>query len=99
MKKIIQITLILFTIVYSDRANKNNLKQNEAISNWSYIGPINSDDHYKEILKLVLDEGLSNDSVFTYKENKYKIKDASTSAGWNAVHQLYQNLKNLASHN
>ena len=47
MKKIIQISLILFTVVYSERANKNRVGQNDALNHWSYIGPIKSEDNGK----------------------------------------------------
>ena len=93
MKKIIQISLILFTVVYSERANKNRVGQNDALNNWSYIGPIKSEDHYKQILNQVLENGLVSDSTYVLGENIYKIIDASASSGYNNVHQLYPNLE------
>ena len=67
MKKIIQISLILFTVVYSERANKNRVGQNDAINNWSYIGPIKSEDHHKQILNQVLENGLKSDSMLFWE--------------------------------
>ena len=93
MKKIIHIGLVLFTVVYSERANKNRVGQNDALNNWSYIGPIKSEDHYKQILNQVLENGIESDSTYVLGENIYKIIDASASSGYNNVHQLYPNLE------
>ena len=67
---------------------KREIGQNDAINNWSYIGPIKSEDHHKQILNQVLENGLKSDSTYVLGKNIYKIIDASASSGYNNVHHI-----------
>ena len=92
MKKNILIILILVTITFAERANTNRIGTEAAISNWSLVGPIDSENTHNKILDIILENGIGNDSVFIHDGKNYLIKDASTSGEFNFIGQLYSNL-------
>ena len=66
MKKNILIILILVTITFAERANTNRIGTEAAISNWSLVGPIDSENNHSKILDIILENGIGNDSVFIH---------------------------------
>ncbi|MBL51975.1 MAG: hypothetical protein CMG57_08475 [Candidatus Marinimicrobia bacterium] len=93
MKKNILIILILVAMTFAERANTNRIGTEAAISNWSLVGPIDSEDIHSEILNLILENGIGDDSVFIHDGKNYIIKDATTSGEFNFIGQLYNDLK------
>ena len=80
-------------MVNGQGANKNRIGKEAAIRNWSYVGPIDSEDNHDKMLNRILENGIGNDSIFVQDGKNYPIKDASASSDANWIAQLYKNIK------
>ena len=93
MNKHILIFSILTSMVFAERANLNRIDMDHRIRNWSYVGPIFSEEEHDKILNQILENGIGNDSVFVYNGKDYPIIDASAGSDANFISQIYKNIK------